>query len=98
MTQLVLHACDATLNEAAPTHQRAVLADPWSRPIGQRNLITGEELRQHLRVELVALALALGDNSQLLRVRQNYSLSQRLYQLHEPFVAGGSFHDDLEFA
>src|SRR6478736_8221014 len=75
-----------------------MLPNPRTRTIGQRNLVAGEEFREHLRVEFVALAFAFGDDPQLLRMRQNNATSQRLNQLHEPFVAGCGFHHDLEFA
>src|SRR6185436_4590110 len=96
MPQLVLHTRQAALNVAAPANQRPMLADSRAGTIGQGNLIAGQELSQHLRVELVSFAFALGDDPQLLRMCQNNSTSQRLDQLHEPFVAGCGFHDDLE--
>src|SRR4051812_14425931 len=98
MPQLVLHAGQAALNVTTPANQRPMLPNPRTRTIGQRNLIAGEEFCEHLRVELVTFAFALGDYPQLLRMRQDNATSQRLDQLHEPFVAGGGFHNDLEFA
>src|SRR5215471_7753626 len=74
-----------------------MLPNPRTRTVGQRNLIAGEELCEDLRVEFVTFAFALGDDPQLLRMGQNNSTSQRLDQLHEPFVAGCRFHNDLEF-
>src|SRR6478752_8199898 len=75
-----------------------MLPNPRARTVGQRNLIAGEEFCEHLRVELVTFAFALGDDPQLLRMCQNNSTGQRFDQLHEPFVAGCGFHNDLEFA
>jgi len=98
MPQLVLHTRQAALNVTAPTDQRPMFPNPWTRTISQRNLIAGKELCEHLRVKLVTFAFALGDDPQLLRMCQNNSTSQRLDQLHEPFVARCGFHHDLEFA
>src|SRR6187399_2216989 len=98
MPQLVLHTCQATLNVTTPADQRPMFPNPRARTIGQGNLIAGEELSQHLRVELVTFTFALGDDPQLLRMRQNNSTGQWLDQLNEPFVAGCGFHNDLESA
>src|SRR4051794_21602556 len=75
-----------------------MLPNPRTRTISQGNLIAGEEFCEHLRVELVAFAFTLGDDPQLLWMRQDNATSQRFDQLHEPFVAGGGFHYDLELA
>src|SRR4030095_5930646 len=75
-----------------------MLPNPRTRTIGQSNLGAGEEFCKDLRVELVTFTFTLGDDPQLLGMCQNNSTSQRLDQLHEPFVAGCRLHNDLESA
>ncbi len=64
--------------------------------VGLGNHAPRQKLGQHLGVETIALAGALGDDPQLLGMRQDQALGQGLQELPEPFVAGGGLDDRLE--
>jgi hypothetical protein len=78
------------------SHQDPMLTDPRRRPVRLGNHVQRQEDRQHLGVDLVALAGALGDHSQLLGMRQHQPVGQALDQQEEPFVGGGRLDDDLK--
>jgi len=58
--------------------------------------VQGQELGQHLGVELVVLARALRDDAKLTRVSQHHAIRQRLQKLEQPLIAGGSFDHRLK--
>jgi hypothetical protein len=58
----------------------------------------GQELRQDLGVELVALAGRLGDDAELLGVGQDDAPGEGFNQANEPFVAGRGFDDGFELS
>ena len=78
--------------------QGPVLPLPGRGLAGLGDHVQDQEFGQDLGIQAVGLLGALGNHPQLLGIGQHDLLGQRLYELHEPDVAGGGLDDHLEGA